>query len=132
LKERDTRESLWGWSARTRRIVVVVFPLLALVVTALSMELRYRGRTVDARLVIDLNTARPAVLTALPRLGPVLVDRIVKERQAGPFRSLADFDDRVKGIGPVTVAALAPYVRVKQVDPRKTIESMGNASRPSP
>jgi competence protein ComEA len=136
LKERDTRDFLWGWSTRTRRIALIAFALLALAVAALSTELRTRGRprAVDARLVIDLNTAPPAVLMALPRLGPVLVDRIVKERQARPFRSLADFDDRVKGIGPVTVAALAPYARFEEeeVEPAKTVMTTGDASRPAP
>jgi hypothetical protein len=136
LKERDARESLWGWSTRTRRIVLIAFAVLALAVFALSTELRTRRRPhpVDVRLVIDLNTAPPAVLMALPRLGPVLVDRIVKERQARPFRSLADFDDRVKGIGPVTVAAIAPYVRFEEedVEPPKTVVTIGDASRPAP
>jgi competence protein ComEA len=63
-------------------------------------------------LVVDLNTAPPEVLRALPRLGPVLVDRIVAAREEAPFRSIEDFDARVKGIGAATVRALRPHVMV--------------------
>jgi competence protein ComEA len=126
------RDSLWGWSAQSRRIVLIAFAPLALVVAILSIELRWRGHPADARLVIDLNAAPPEVLLALPRLGPVLVDRIVQERQFRPFRSLADFDGRVKGIGPATVAALAPYLRFKEAESPKTVVIAADALRPLP
>jgi competence protein ComEA len=63
-------------------------------------------------LVVDPNTAPPEVLTALPRLGPTLVDRIVDARAVTPFTSLNDLDDRVQGIGPATISILRPYLRV--------------------
>jgi competence protein ComEA len=62
-------------------------------------------------LVVDLNTAPPEVLATLPRLGPVLVERIVTARRDAPFRSLEELDARVKGIGPAAIAAIRPYVR---------------------
>ena len=57
---------------------------------------------------VHLNTATPAELEALPRIGPALAARI---RAARPFRRLADLD-RVKGIGPATLKVLAPYVEL--------------------
>ena len=66
-----------------------------------------------AVLVVDPNTAAPGVLLALPRLGPTLVDRIVEARRRAPFRSIEDFDARVRGIGPVTIEALRPYLRIE-------------------
>ncbi len=55
---------------------------------------------------LRLNAASLAQLEALPRVGPVLAARIVAGR---PYRSLADLD-RVKGIGPATLALLRPLV----------------------
>jgi hypothetical protein len=79
---------------------------------ALSVSLPGRGGgpVIGTHLLVDVNTAPPAVLLALPRLGPALVDRIVAERQARPFRSLHDLDRRVPRVGPATVQALAPYL----------------------
>lgn len=55
---------------------------------------------------IDLNSATPAELELLPRIGPALAARIVEDRQTrGPYRSLEDLD-RVRGIGPMTVEKL--------------------------
>ena len=55
---------------------------------------------------LGLNVATQAQLEELPRVGPVLAARIVAGR---PYRSLADLD-RVKGIGPATLALLRPLV----------------------
>lgn len=55
---------------------------------------------------IDLNRASAEDLVALPRIGPVLARRIIKERERrGPYRSADDLT-RVKGIGPKTVQRL--------------------------
>lgn len=61
---------------------------------------------------VDLNTAPRAVLLALPRLGPQRVDAILAERAIEPFEALEDLDRRVKGLGPATIRALAPYLDV--------------------
>lgn len=55
---------------------------------------------------VNLNSATLEQLEALPRIGPALAARVVKGR---PYRSLADLD-AVSGIGPSTLAALAPLV----------------------
>lgn len=63
----------------------------------------------DAPLAI--NSADVRELQRLPRVGPVLAQRIVAWRQAhGPFRSMSDLQ-RVRGIGRNTAAQLAPLVR---------------------
>jgi len=59
---------------------------------------------------VDLDTASAALIETLPRVGPALAQRIVANRDSlGPFRSIEGLK-RVKGIGPATVALLAPLV----------------------
>lgn len=54
---------------------------------------------------IDLNTASSSQLQALNRIGPKTAAKIIAEREAnGPFSSLQDVANRIKGIGPKTIA----------------------------
>jgi len=59
---------------------------------------------------IDLNGASVAELELLPEVGPTLAARIVERRAVvGGFSRVEDLD-HVAGIGPATIAAVAPYV----------------------
>ena len=62
--------------------------------------------------MLDPNTASPQALEALPHLGPTLARRIAEARADGPFRSLDDVRARVRGIGPVTLARIAPHLQI--------------------
>lgn len=67
-----------------------------------------------ARLLIDLNTANQSDLQLLPSIGPKLAQRIIDDRaEHGPFTALKDLD-RVKGIGPKTLARLEDWVTLTQ------------------
>lgn len=62
--------------------------------------------------LIDLNQATAAELEELPKVGPVLAQRIIEHRdQVGGFRSVEELDD-ISGIGPAMMAAIAPLVAV--------------------
>ncbi|MDN5700090.1 MAG: ComEA family DNA-binding protein [Kocuria sp.] len=62
--------------------------------------------------LINLNTATAADLEELPRVGPVLAQRIVDFRtEHGPFTVPEQLDD-VSGIGPAMLEALLPLVSV--------------------
>lgn len=62
--------------------------------------------------VVDVNAATVEQLVGLPRVGPVLAQRIVDYRTAhGPFASVDDLQ-RVPGIGPATLAELRALVTV--------------------
>lgn len=77
----------------------------------LPSEHRSPPPSAPASLTIDLNTAEAAELEMLPGIGPALASRIVEDRRAnGPFRSANDLD-RVKGIGPRTIAKLRAFVQ---------------------
>jgi competence protein ComEA len=61
---------------------------------------------------IDLNTAGVEELGTLPRVGPVLAQRIVDWRkQHGRFKTVEELDG-VDGVGPKMLEALMPLVRV--------------------
>ncbi|MDN4476515.1 ComEA family DNA-binding protein [Demequina sp. SYSU T00192] len=56
---------------------------------------------------VDLNTADAAALETLPGVGEVIAARIVADREAnGPFIAVADLE-RVSGVGPSIIAAIA-------------------------
>ena len=59
---------------------------------------------------IDLNTAPPRALEALPGVGPAIAARIVDYRERhGGFREPAEIT-AVRGIGPKTYEKLAPFI----------------------
>jgi competence protein ComEA len=61
---------------------------------------------------INLNSAGVEELATLPRVGPVLAQRIVDWRQQhGSFGSVEELD-AVEGVGPKLLEALRPLVRV--------------------
>lgn len=104
------RSNLWGWTVNARSLLAG--SALTSAVLLLTFESRGpRDSPIDPTLVVDPNSVPAAVLLALPRLGPVLVGRIVAERDRQPIGSLDDLDARVRGVGPATVAALRPYLR---------------------
>jgi competence ComEA-like helix-hairpin-helix protein len=74
---------------------------------------------------IDLNSASPSDLDALPGIGPVLAERIVSHRRRhGPFGSPEELL-AVRGIGPRLLARLAPHVRVGGSSTVARPESLG-------
>ncbi|KPK71717.1 MAG: hypothetical protein AMJ84_05740 [Acidithiobacillales bacterium SM23_46] len=61
--------------------------------------------------LLDLNRASAEQLEALPGIGPVRAEAIVRYRQThGPFRRVEDIT-RVSGIGPKTLEAVRPYLQ---------------------
>lgn len=56
---------------------------------------------------VDLNSATQTELQQIKGIGPKTAERIIEERtRGGPFDSLADLSDRVKGIGPKRLVGL--------------------------
>ena len=107
---RQSRGVLWGFDAHSRRLFAAGTAVAASALLANGLG---DGNTPSPgpELLVDVNEAPVEVLLALPRIGPVLAGRIVGERGARPFRSLADLDARVRGVGPATAATLRPHLR---------------------
>lgn len=67
---------------------------------------------VAANGLVSLNTASAAQLEELPGIGPVLAERIVKDRERnGPFSTVDDLH-RVSGVGPAVLERLRELVTV--------------------
>ncbi|MEZ6058312.1 MAG: helix-hairpin-helix domain-containing protein [Planctomycetaceae bacterium] len=66
---------------------------------------------------IEINTATWVEWMQLEGIGDQLARRIVEDRELnGPFTSIEDLD-RVKGIGPKTLANIRPHLRCKSTSP---------------
>jgi competence ComEA-like helix-hairpin-helix protein len=61
---------------------------------------------------LDPNRASAESLEVLPGIGPGRAAAIVAERERRPFASLDDLR-RVRGIGPVTLARIAPWLAIE-------------------
>ncbi|HBJ34389.1 MAG TPA: hypothetical protein DDZ51_06415 [Planctomycetaceae bacterium] len=62
------------------------------------------------RFVTDVNSAPASELSLLPGIGYELANRIVENREmTGPYQSLDDLN-RVRGIGPKTLAQIQPMI----------------------
>ena len=86
-----------------------------------------RAEPLTARFLVDINSADWPELAELPDIGETLARRIVESRAAaGQF---ADHDDllRVRGIGPLTLEKLRPYLLPM---PDQEDVAGGAASRP--
>lgn len=99
-----------------RRRIEIIIP--ALLIAGLASMLIGRQWFADTAWIgvspttvrVNINVATEAELRLLPGVGPALAGRIVANRAAeGPFQSIGDLD-RVKGIGPRTIAKLAPFI----------------------
>ena len=82
--------------------------------------------------MVDPNTAPPAVLGALPHLGPAMVKRIIAAREKSPLRSLDDLDTRVRGIGPATVESLSPFLQFEPQETRTSPDRTVGRRSPGP
>jgi competence protein ComEA len=109
---RSTPLPLWGWTTPARAWFSGFGAMAALGLIA-GTRMPDGPPAPAPVLIVDPNTAPPEVLCALPKLGPALVGRILAARDAAPFRSLDDLDARVRGIGPVTLAALRPHLKIE-------------------
>ena len=71
---------------------------------------RTRDTSTTPVLPVDLDVASLADIESLPRIGPVLAQRIIDDRVArGPFGSIEGFE-RVRGVGPSLANALRARV----------------------
>jgi competence protein ComEA len=81
---------------------------------------------------IDADRATAPELARLPKVGLALAKTIVAEREAkGPFGSLEGLD-RVPGIGPGLLAAVAPYVTFSRQVAPSSAPASGQFARPVP
>jgi competence protein ComEA len=86
---------------------------------------------------VNINTASPAELAYLPRIGASVAARIVERRKEKPFARPEDLME-VKGVGELLFLTLKPYVSVSgptTLDSKVRLSSSpsaGRASSPAP
>jgi hypothetical protein len=107
----------WPWPVGARAVLAGAV-ILAVVIPSVASHLNRSSSggefTVAPELVVDPNTAPERVLAALPHVGPTLVRELVSARDDRPFSSLEDAQDRVRGLGPATLARIAPYLGIER------------------
>jgi hypothetical protein len=103
---------IWPVAARAVLAAAAIAAALGLAVASLSAPRSGgAGIVVAPDLVLDVNTAPPGVLETLPHFGRTLVRQLVAAREVRPLASLDDAGSRVRGLGPATLAQIAPYLR---------------------
>lgn len=69
-----------------------------------------RAEPLDAKYLVDINKADWPEFAELPEVGEIMARRIVDSRAAaGPFKDHNDLR-RVRGVGPLTLEKLRPYL----------------------
>ena len=128
----------WSWPADARI-------LLAVMAVAIGLALRTASRNVGSdsgsmnqpspELVLDPNTASATALSALPHIGPALANRMVEARSERSYSSLDDLRDRVRGVGPATLAQISPHLQIDlkpALEPQTLIASRTRAAGRKP
>jgi competence protein ComEA len=127
----------WSWPTGARVLLAGMAMAVALGLNTASRDIRSSSEPIPGppELVLDPNTAPLRALVALPHIGPALASRLDEARKERPFSSLDDLKDRVRGVGPVTLAQIAPYLQIDMVpgyNPEVLITSQGRPSGRKP
>jgi len=112
-------------SAKRARFVLA----MGLAVGLVSGRARAAGKTVEG--VVNLNTAPPELLSALPGIGPSKALGILAYRARHPFRTVDELV-RVKGIGRRMVHAMRAHLAVSGPSTARAILSLGPPAAPVP
>jgi competence ComEA-like helix-hairpin-helix protein len=106
----DSQRPVWPPAAQVAAVLVLILGGAALGWTAYQHRQLPGGESAINDYVIDLNQANHAELLQLPGVGDSLASRIEAYRKShGPFESVQELR-KVRGIGPVTLTRLSPYV----------------------
>ena len=93
----------WCWPSGARVLLAVLAMAAGLGLMRASWDIPSAPPTgLQFNLLLDVNTAPPRVLAALPHVGPALTSRLVEARTSGRSLRSNDIGDRVRGVGPVT------------------------------
>jgi competence protein ComEA len=124
----DRPRPTWSPAAQVAVALILTTCLAALGWTAYEHHQRAAAAPIGNDYVIDLNRADHAELLQLPGVGESLAGRIEAYRDKhGPFHTVEELRS-VRGIGPVTLARLSPYVSTSKSSPEAIKGDDGKAS----
>ena len=84
-----------------------------------------------AERTIDVNHASAADLQLIPGVGPSIARRICQQRASSPFMDAADFESRVKGVGPSFMMNYGQWLTYSQpTDPKIQVSSVEQVASP--
>lgn len=109
--ERTSTPPVGPWSPAARGVLTALAVGVGLTVAVLAPSRRAEPARPPV-LVLDVNAAPVEALSALPGVGPALAAEIDARRSEAPFVDLPDLARRARGVGPATLARLAPHLRV--------------------
>ena len=108
---------IWPDAARGVLAVAAIAAAVGLVCGGGSLPRSAADVVPAPELCVDVNVVPAAVLDTLPHFGQTLVRQVVAAREMRPITSLEDAGRRVRGLGPATLAKIAPYVRFPESEP---------------
>jgi hypothetical protein len=76
-------------------------------------------------LKVNVNQDGPERILLLPGIGPVILSRILTLRDSEPFHDDADFEERVKGIGPTFIANFKNHLEYSLHEGKADSETAG-------
>jgi competence ComEA-like helix-hairpin-helix protein len=99
------------------------------VIMAIAGSARAGGKALDG--IVNLNTAAPELLAALPGIGPSKAIGIIAYRSRHPFRTVDELV-RVKGIGRNMVRSMRSHLAVAGPSTAHPVATAGRFALPPP
>lgn len=82
----------------------------------------------DQSISVNMNSVDE--LQVIPGIGPVIAERIVRQRAIQPFTSRLDFENRVRGIGPTFMLNYGQWLTFNGIDSHRIASQQPPSTQP--
>lgn len=106
-----------GAGSKGQKLLMIAVIAIPLAIGAWHLWQKYTQEAApgEGDLVVNVNLATQQELETIPGIGPALAREIIHGRPYGEIEDL----QRVKGIGPVTLSGMRPYVKTEGESERR-------------